>query len=1149
MARKTFIVILLLMLKAVCLPAIGGVAHAQTTALEEAESLNQKAMKLYAAGRYQEALPLSQRALQIYEKRKGHEHPHTAAALNNLAQLYHAMRAYDQALPLYRRALLICEKALGADHLETAHPLNSLGRLYDDMGAYEKALPLLRRALAIREKVLGPEHPDTTTSLNNLGELYKAMGAYEKALPLLRHALAIKEKVLGPEDPGIATSLNNLAGLYKAMGAYEKALPLLRRALAIREKVLGLEHPDTATSLNNLGLLYKEMGAYEKALPHYRRALAIKEKVLGPEDPGIATSLNNLAGLYKAMGVYEKALPLLLRALAIKEKVLGPEHPDTATSLNNLAVLYEAMGAYEKALPLYRRALAIREKVLGPEHPDTANSLDNLAGLYNDMGAYDQALPLYRRALAIKEKVLGPEHPGTALSLSNLAMLYQEMGYYDQALPLHRRALAIREKALGQDHPHTALSLNNFGGFYNCIGAYDQALPLYRRALSIREKFLGSEHSHTIGTLNNLACLHLSRQEYQEAEALFQRSNSKVGLVALYLATGRFQAALELLEKIQPSWRAVPGYQVQFATQQGQALAGVGRRGEAAAQLFAATQGIENLRRRVTGPRTGFFQVKEHRLAYLWLTAVLGDMSIRGEPLPPALEKFGPQTGAAAFYFAEATKGRVLLEEMAAAAARGGLGQIPPDLAQKEQGLLDRLGALEANWEKHYTQGEEVVANFRKQREELQKQLDALVAELRQKYPRYAALKYPRPLKPQEIPLKPQEVLLEYALGEKSCYLFRVEPGGRTQVYAIPLGQEELGKLVNDFIAPLQSQHTCQDFNPAQGRKLYEMLLAPALKDLAPEKRLIIVPDGILGLLPFEALVVQAGKDAGDTRFVGDERLLTYSQSAAILALNRVLAASQAKKPLFALGNPIYSDHDPRYLAHKAGKPAPVLTAQAAPQYAFRALATRREWGKTTSDDKQGKELSYPPLGETENEVRAIAGLFGVKPEPPDILLNLAASETRLRQAPLQTYRYLHFATHGDLAGKVQGINEPFILLGQVENQDQDNGFLTLSKVLGLKLDADMVVLSACLTGRGKVMEGEGVAHLARAFQQAGARSVVVSLWEVADAPAVEYMVTFYTHLKAGKGRAEALRLARQHMKTKYPNPYHWAPFILHGEG
>ncbi len=125
----------------------------------------------------------------------------------------------------------------------------------------------------------------------------------------------------------------------------------------------------------------------------------------------------------------------------------------------------------------------------------------------------------------------------------------------------------------------------------------------------------------------------------------------------------------------------------------------------------------------------------------------------------------------------------------------------------------------------------------------------------------------------------------------------------------------------------------------------------------------------------------------------------------------------------------------------------------------------------------------------------------------------------------------------------------PFILLGQVGNKEGDNGFLTLSKVLGLKLKAEMVALSACVTGRGQVMEGEGVANLARAFQHAGAQSVLVSLWPLASKEAVEYITLFYGHLNEGKSRGESLQLARRAIKAKYPEPFFWAVFILHGEG
>jgi tetratricopeptide (TPR) repeat protein len=1034
--------------------------------------------------------------------------------------------------------------------LEEAKALNQkVVKLYK-AGRYQEALPLAQRLLAIIEKTRGPEHPDTAAIVNNLAMLYQDLGAYDKALQLYQRALAIKIKALGPEHPSIATNLNNLAELYRAMGAYEQALPLYQRSLKIFEKALGPQHPGTATCLNNLALLYQAMGAYEQALPLYQRALKIRKKALGPQHPNTAQSLNNLAGVYQAMGAYDKALPLYQRALKITEKALGPGHPSTANRLNNLAGLYRVMGAYDKALPLAQRALEINEKALGPEHRYTANTLNNLAGLYQAMGAYDKALPLDQRALKIKEKVLGPEHPSTAISLNNLALLYETMGGYEQALPLYQRALQICEKALGPEHRYTATSLNNLAMLYQVMGAYDQALPLYQRALQICEKALGPEHPSTALSLINLGGLYLSRKDYQAAESYFRRGKSQSALVYLLLAQGQPEEALRLLQDLAPTWRHTPRRHVQYHTQHGLALAGMGRFGESALALLQAVQGVEELRRRASGEKASFFQggiwggfIQPYR----GLVSVLGEMALKPETLPPALKEYGPGAGAAAFYFAEATKGRVLLETLAAAARQETRVEIPAEMHKKEESLLNQQAALQAQWEKAFKGGETALKEVQEKKARLGNELQALIKELRQKYPLYAALHYPEPVPAADLPLQEHEVLLEYALGEAAGYVMVVRKGGVTKVVKIPLGREALEGKVKAFMAPFINRQTDR-FSLPQAKQLSDLLLAGVLPEVKENDRVIIVPDGILGLLPFEALVLKEGQNLQDSVFVGDKYNLTYYQSAAVLALKRRLKEEPASRPLFALGNPVFSKQDQRCRASQPGEKRASGEA-GRPAAAFTALATSEAWGKTTRGSARGQELVYPPLPETEKEVLALAGLWGVKAAPPDVLLNLEANETFLKKSPLQDYRYLHFATHADLPGKVQGIKEPFILLGQVGNQAGDNGFLTLSKVLGLRLKAQMVVLSACVTGRGKVMEGEGVANFARAFQHAGARSVVVSLWEVASDAAVEYMTLFYGHLKDGKSRLEALQLARRAIKAKYPQPFFWAVFILHGEG
>jgi CHAT domain-containing protein len=470
--------------------------------LGEASRLNKLVEKLYSEGKFGEAVPLAERALDLREKALGPIHPDVAESLNNLASLYYAQGASPKAEPLLVRALDIREKALGPIHPDVAQSLNNLAGLYQAQGAYPKVEPLLVRALDIHEKALGAMHPDVAHSLNNLALLYKAQGVYPKAEPLYFRALDIREKALGPMHPDVAESLNDLASLYQDQGAYPKAEPLLVRALDIREKALGSMHPDVATSLNNLAELYQDQGAYPKAEPLLVRALDIREKALGLMHSDVAQSLNNLAGFYKVQGAYPKAEPILVRALDINEKALGPMHPVVATSLNNLAELYHAQGAYPKAEPLLVRALDIREKVLGPMHPVVAAGLNNLAELYRDQGAYSKAEPLLVRALGIREKALGPMHPDVAQSLNNLASLYRDQGAYPKAESLYLRALDIREKALGPMHPNVATSLHSIARLYEAQGAYPKAEPFLSRAADIRESQLRS----------NLAPLSASRK-------------------------------------------------------------------------------------------------------------------------------------------------------------------------------------------------------------------------------------------------------------------------------------------------------------------------------------------------------------------------------------------------------------------------------------------------------------------------------------------------------------------------------------------------------------------------------------------------------------------------------------------------------------
>ena len=271
-----------------------------------------------------------------------------ATSLNNLAYLYYFQGRYSEAEPLFQQALEMNKRVLDESHPSVATSLNNLAYLYHFQGRYSEAEPLFQQALEMNKQVLGESHPDVANSLNNLASFYESQGRYNEAELLFQQALQMKKQVLGESHPGVATSLNNLALLYNFQGRYSEAEALLQQALQIGKRLLGKEHRSVATSLNNLAGVYDTQGRYSEAEPLYQQALQMKKRLLGESHPDVAASLKNLASLYDSQGKYSEAEPLYQQALEIFERVLGVNHPTTVTVRKNLKLTQRRKGAKKK---------------------------------------------------------------------------------------------------------------------------------------------------------------------------------------------------------------------------------------------------------------------------------------------------------------------------------------------------------------------------------------------------------------------------------------------------------------------------------------------------------------------------------------------------------------------------------------------------------------------------------------------------------------------------------------------------------------------------------------------------------------------------------------------------------------------------------
>ena len=897
---------------------------------------------------------------------------------------------------------------------------------------------------------------------------------------------------------------------------------------------------------NQLGTAYKEIGFYEEALEHYLLGLKYGES----HWEETKQTVGELRQKLEEQMLKSKSVGMPIAKL--------PKVPETSSakgySLQSIGKVYVLLGKYDEAIKYFQEA----SKISVLKNLEQFSPLDHNRDLSVETRKYLK--PDQLAQLETSQKSIEPLNL-LLKAQENLSLfdVYFLNSNYEEALRRCNESLKIIEDA----------KRINAGIVSTGAAMWEKNNPLMYLATqfdAVNKKgmiqFRMKNYSCAEATFLDAGKIFVDYKKLAVDEAknsgarklassLIPENDKKrlpFSLVAICLATGRYQEALTRLNGIDIRGNDVLLERITYHTQRGEALSHLGQAKDASTECMKAVLVVEEAKGRLRKAQEGFLGAEDRVKPYRGLVSALAERALKGDLSDSSFSAYGRDLKQSTFYFAESTKARTLLDAMAASGRKTYDATIPKDLQGKEAMLAGELFAVEAEWPVAYAQGEAALIQLRQKKQQLSSELNTLIGQFRQDYPRYAALKYPSPFTADQLPLKANEVLIEYALGDDSGYAFIVRKGGVNKIIKIPIRKDSLEAKIQLFMQPMNPTDYSK-FSTSIAKELYSLLLADALKEVKKTDKVIIVPDGILGLLPFESLIVKEGKDYRDSIYVGDRFAVTYAQSATVLALNRMLNPTKATRPVFALGNPFYSKDDMRYIAYKQGQSHPVLITANLDSYAFRGLATRREWGQVTTDDKEGKPLIYNPLPETEGEVRQIAGLFNTQPNPPDILLRINANETTFKQTPLINYRYLHFATHGDLPGKLQGINEPFLLLGQVENQGDDNGFLTLSKVLGLKIDADMVVLSACMTGRGKVMEGEGVVNFARAFQHAGARSVVVSLWEVASQETVEYMTTFYRYLKEGKSRSEALSLARGAIKKKYPNPFFWAPFVLYGEG
>jgi len=1112
-----------------------------------ASDLGNLALNYSKEKKYAEAIPALQRAASIYEKALGPDNFKVAMALNGEAGIYFSEAHYAQAEPLYVRVVAILEKDVGPDRPEIAMTLLSLADTYLHENKDAQAEPLYERILNIYEKVQGPNGPDrpeVAGALEHLGQLYvreekyaeaeqdtqRALGMYEKVFgsdnpaitndlselalvelrlakyteseALYKRALAIYEKADGPDHLDVAQAVNNLADLYSDQGRYSEADALYQRALQIRVKALGPNDPQVLRTLNNMARLYGDEGEYPKAESLYLQILDTSEKAHLPEDRNLATFLNNLASLYVHEGKYAQAEPLFQRSLHINETQLGPDHLDVAYNLNNLASLYEEEGKTTDAEMLFKRSLSIREKDEGPDHPDVAAALANLGKLYEIELKYADAKPLFLRAIAIDTKVFGANNPTLAAIYQDVAVLLMEQGMLSQAGQFYQQSLTINEKALGPDNPEVGSNLSGIGLVDSYLGKYDEAEPLFQRAIKIEEATFGPNHENTGTALENFALMYDREGKVPEAERVYTRANDNLFHQFQYSFSYMTEKdRLSFLDKVTSNFQA----------------------------YFS-------------------FVHRNHAM----------DPQIIGSMYNLLLWEKGFVAGSVANM-------RRQVEASGDAEALKLLGQLNDKRAQLAA-LLNSTPGDREQWRKNVEQLETEASDIEK----------ALVA----RSSAFAEQKQLERATWQQVrdALKPGEAAVEFACIHYRDYhqlhwtfdtyyvALVVTHDAKDHPEYVFLGNEKQmeGEAMLRFKQSVQTRglQAEQEAN-LPGADAYALIWKPLEASLAGKIRVYLSPDGVLNQLPLGVIAAPDNKLLME-RY--DIRLLSSTRD--ILRSVHPIAAATS----LLVGDPVFDLSEQQQRA--------AMEKLALPQSAAHSAVATPARSRLSRDAGSGLGSQVlPRLPGTGAEVAAVAGLMKQYQWKTNVYTNDLALKTVVERS--SSPRVLHLATHGfflpdqqvksDLTG-VSGnlpsrLEDPMlrsglyfagadrVLAGKPPADGLDNGVLTALEAGSLDLrGTQLVVLSACNTGQGDVKTGEGVFGLRRALEEAGAQSVLMTLWSVPDQETLELMQIFYKKWLSGTEVHQALKEAqlgvRETVRRGHDGqdlPYYWGAFVLVG--
>jgi len=1061
-----------------------------------------------AAGRTAEALGKFEQAVRL-AARQG-DRTDEAAALAGRGEAQEVLGRFADALASARSARTL-HLTLG-DRTRAAADLVDSGIAQEDLNHYAAALADDERALV--EARACHDRLDEAGALGGIGIVTMREGRLATAQSADEASLRLDRSI--GNRTGEGDELGRIGIVEEMLGRYREALREFARALAVHRAIANRR--GEAKTLNNIGIVEEHLGRYSAALRSHEEALPLFRAI--GNRLGEASDEDNIGVVEEDLGRYLPALAAHEAALRIFRGLANVA--GEAADLANTAIVDNDLGRYDEALRALDRALALDRAIDDPS--GVADALGSVGVVYEDLGRYEDALAEFQEALALHRKLR--DLRGQAGDLGNIGVVLAELDRAGDAVDAEGEAFELDRKL---DNPAgEAADLNNAGNVLERAGRNEEALRAHRRALSLDRadgnRLQTAQDLSNVGNEENLLG--------QNTEAL---SAAREAL--------RIERGLGAPEAIWHALRVAARAEAQLD-----------RRDEALADYDATLERIEALRASLeaSSERRSFFENK--LFVYDEYLDYLRELDARYP---------GRGYDRRALDVFEREQGRAFLEEIGQSSARAFSG-VPPQVTARESQLAaetERVQGLLAKSRSAAAVDEAAVSALASELAGLLRSRSALESRLRVAYPAYYALTHPQPRDPATLQrlLGPGEVALVYAVLDDATALWVIDRS-HLSLYSLPGGTRDVTAKVQAVLRGPQAMQDDLDHAITSRRiltdraealapqiasdayALYSWLVPPAASArVEAATQLLIVPTGPLYQLAFEALVTGDPSTVPEPHFLIEDHSVSYLSSASLLAVLRAAEAARRapRYPVVAFANPAYADSE-QLTTDEDHSPLAKLQTNVLASYF-------------------GPQGFFPALPGSESEAKAVVAALGAPEDSRPLYEGEDASRDKVLQLQaadcakgpcLRDYRYLLFATHAVLPDQVEGLAQPSLVLAHPERGE---GFLTMGDVLGLSLDADVVSLSACNTGRGTVSHGDGVRGLTQAFMYAGTPVVSVTLWELSDLAASQLTPAFYAGLRAGKSPAEALRDAKLELlhgdDAILHFPYFWASTVIFGDG